>query len=263
MVQSGQRIGDRASGARSRCSSWALELLVRTLQNLRNVDPGFDTRNLLTFGLDPTLIGYKTPQIDAFYGNLQQRIAATPGVESVSYSNSTLLSGSLWDTGFHLEGTPKDQESNADYLPIGAGFFSMMHMQLLSGRNFNSSDFAQAEAAEERQRAREAVQKAKEAGLPAPSGNMVGKSAAPDPPKWAGMIANKTFVQKYFPKVNPLGVHFGSSGPTRQKGTGQLRAGRFGAGERREVSRPAELDRADDVRSLQRRQHRARSAYRE
>ena len=50
-------------------------LLVRTLQNLRNVDPGFDTRNLLTFGLDPTLIGYKTPQIDAFYRDLQQRIA--------------------------------------------------------------------------------------------------------------------------------------------------------------------------------------------
>src|SRR5690348_444749 len=34
-------------------------LLVRTLENLRDVDPGFDTRNLLTFGLDPTLIGYK------------------------------------------------------------------------------------------------------------------------------------------------------------------------------------------------------------
>jgi predicted permease len=48
-------------------------LLVRTLQNLRNVDPGFDTRNLLTFELDPTLIGYKTPQIDAFYRDLQQR----------------------------------------------------------------------------------------------------------------------------------------------------------------------------------------------
>ncbi len=122
-------------------------LLVRTLQNLRNVDPGFDTRNLLTFRLDPTLIGYKTPQVDAFYRDLQQRIAAIPGVESVSYSNSTLLSGSLWGTGFHLEGTPKDQQSDADYLPIGEGFFSMMHMRLLSGRNFNSADFAQAEAA--------------------------------------------------------------------------------------------------------------------
>jgi predicted permease len=192
-------------------------LLVRTLQNLRNVDPGFDTRNLLTFGLDPTLIGYKTPQIDAFYGNLQQRIAAIPGVESVSYSNSTLLSGSLWETGFHLENTPKDQESNADYLPIGAGFFSMMHMQLLSGRNFNSSDFAQAEAAAERERARADVEKAKDAGLLAPGGSAaVPESAAKEAP--VPVIVNNMFVQKYFPKVNPLGVHFGAREADPAKG---------------------------------------------
>jgi predicted permease len=134
-------------------------LLVRTLRNLRNVDPGFDTQNLLTFELDPTLIGYKTPQIDMFYRDLQQRIGAIPGVESVSYSDSTLLSGSLWITGFHLEGTPRDQDSDANYLSIGADFFSMMHMRLLSGRNFNSADFAEAEAAEERDRARERCRK--------------------------------------------------------------------------------------------------------
>jgi predicted permease len=192
-------------------------LLVRTLRNLRNVDPGFDTHNLLTFGLDPTLIGYKTPQIDAFYRDLQQRIEAIPGVESVSYSNSTLLSGSLWITGFHLEGAPKDQESDADYLPVGAGFFSMMHMRLLSGRNFNSTDFAEAEAAEERDRAREALQEANEAGLPAPSGiAAVPESAAQEAP--VPVIVNKTFVQKYFPKVNPLGVHFGAHEADPSKG---------------------------------------------
>ena len=192
-------------------------LLVRTLQNLRNVDPGFDTRNLLTFGLDPTLIGYKTPQIDPFYRDLQQRIGAIPGVESVSYSNSALLSGDLWETGFHLEGTPKDQESDADYLPIGAGFFSMMHMRLLSGRNFNSADFAEAEAAEERERERETVAEAKEAGPPAPSGSAaVPESAAKDAP--VPVIVNKTFVQKYFPRVNPLGVHFGAREADAAKG---------------------------------------------
>jgi predicted permease len=192
-------------------------LLVRTLRNLRNVDPGFNTHNLLTFGLDPTLIGYKTPQIDAFYRDLQQRIGAIPGVESVSYSNSTLLSGSLWITGFHLEGAPKDQESDADYLPVGAGFFSTLHMRLLSGRNFNSADFAEAEAAEERERAREALQEAKEAGLPAPSGNAaVPESAAKEAP--VPVIVNKTFVQKYFPRVNPLGVHFGAHEADPAKG---------------------------------------------
>jgi predicted permease len=192
-------------------------LLVRTLRNLKNVDPGFDTRNLLTFELDPTLIGYKTPQIDAFYRDLQERIGTIAGVESVSYSNSTLLSGSLWSTGFHLEGTPKDQESEADYLPIGAGFFSMMRMRLLTGRNFNSADFAEAEAASERERARADAQKAKEGGLPAPSGSAaVPESAAKEAP--VPVIVNKAFVQKYFPKVNPLGVHFGAHEADPAKG---------------------------------------------
>jgi predicted permease len=192
-------------------------LLVRTLQNLKNLDPGFDTHNLLTFQLDPTLIGYKTPQIDAFYRDLQQRIAAIPGVESVSYSTGTLLSGSLWDIGFHLEGMPKDQESSADYLPVGAGFFSVMHMRLLTGRNFNSTDYAEAEVAEERDRARADAQKAKDAGLAAPSGSAaVPQSAAKEAP--VPVIVNKAFVQKYFPKVNPLGVHFGAQEADTAKG---------------------------------------------
>jgi len=192
-------------------------LLVRTLQNLRNVDPGFDTRNLLTFGLDPTLVGYKTPQIDGFYRDLQQRIAAIPGVESVSYSNSALLSGNLWSTGFHLEGAPKDQQSNADYLPIGPDFFSMMHMRLLMGRNFNSADFAEAEAAEERETARADAQRAQEAGLAPPKGSAaVQETSAKEAP--VPVIVNKAFVQKYFPTVNPLGIHFGARAADPAKG---------------------------------------------
>jgi predicted permease len=196
-------------------------LLVRTLQNLRNVDPGFDTRNLLTFGLDPTLIGYKTPQVDVFYRNLQERLAALPGVESVSYSNSTLLSGDLWTTGFHLPGTPKDQEADADYLPVGANFFFTMHMQLLAGRSFTSADFAEAEVAQEDREAREAAQKAKEAGTPssdAAAASATAKSATPATSSTTAenevpvpVIVNKTFVQKYFLKANPLGQHFGET----------------------------------------------------
>ena len=205
-------------------------LLVRTLQNLRNVDPGFDTRNLLTFNLDPTLIGYKTPQIDEFYRNLQERLAALPGVESVSYSNSTLLSGDLWETGFHLKGTPKDQESDADYLPVGADFFSTMHMQLLAGRNFTSADFAAAQVAQQREADRIAAQMAKEAGATKPNataatlaaGNKAANSAATESSAAneapVPVIVNKTFVQKYFPKVNPLGQPFGAREADPEKG---------------------------------------------
>jgi predicted permease len=191
-------------------------LLVRTLQKLRNIDPGFDTRNVLTFALDPTLIGYKTPQIDSFYRNLQQRLGTLPGVESVSYSSDTLLSGSLWSTGFHLRGTPKDQESDADYLQVGADFFSMMRMRLLDGRNFTSADFSGAEIAQENETARLA-QDPKEAGArPASSTMPPATNAANEAP--IPVIVNRTFVQKYFSKVNPLGQNFGEREADPEKG---------------------------------------------
>jgi predicted permease len=190
-------------------------LLVRTLENLKNVDPGFDTRNLLTFGLDPTLIGYKTPQVDAFYRNLQARLAVIPGVESVSYSNTTLLSGSLWETGFHLAGTPKGQEAVADYLPVGANFFSTMHMRLLAGREFNSADYAQAEVARQNEDAQEAAQKARDAAVaanPAAGAVSAGKSTTPAEDEAAvPVIVNRTFLRKYFPRLNPLGRRFGEA----------------------------------------------------
>src|SRR4029077_20120542 len=87
-------------------------LLVRTLQNLKNVDPGFDTRNVLTFRLDATLIGYQSAQSDAFFRELRDRLSAMPGVMSATYSWRALLGGGLWTTGFHLPGKPKDEVSD-------------------------------------------------------------------------------------------------------------------------------------------------------
>ena len=69
-------------------------LLVRTLRNLQTLNPGFDTRNILLFNIDPTIAGYTDQQTQQLYSNLQQRFAAIPGVISASYSEDALLSGS-------------------------------------------------------------------------------------------------------------------------------------------------------------------------
>ncbi len=81
-------------------------LLVRTLENLRNVDVGFDSHNILIFSVDPTLIGYNLSQVDSLYRDLQGRFAETPGVKSASYSIMPLLSNRLGIMGFHWPGTP-------------------------------------------------------------------------------------------------------------------------------------------------------------
>jgi ABC-type antimicrobial peptide transport system permease subunit len=197
-------------------------LLVRTLQNLRNVDPGFDTRSLLTFRLEPTLIGYNTPQIDAFCRNLQQRLAALPGVETVSYSSHALVSGGLTTTGFQLPGTPEDQHQETAVLTVGPDFFSTVHMRLLAGRTFTSTDFALEEVADEKEQKSLEAAEAKDAGIVGAVRATTGSgraaensSAASTNETGVAVIVNKTFAQKYFPNVNPVGQRFDSNDSQR------------------------------------------------
>ncbi|HXJ05232.1 MAG TPA: ABC transporter permease [Candidatus Acidoferrum sp.] len=158
-------------------------LLVRTLDNLRSVDVGFDSHNILVFGIDPSLIGYKAGQIDSFYRDLQGRLSETPGVKSASYSMMPLLSNGLMVTSFHWPGMPQDQEYEADTLGVGPNFFETLHIPFLAGRGFNSSDFE----------------------LSAANGGAT-PTSAPTP-----VIVNQAFVEKYAGKDKPIGKLFGQS----------------------------------------------------
>jgi predicted permease len=158
-------------------------LLVRTLQNLRSVDMGFDAHNILIFGIDPTLAGYKAAQADNLYRDLQGRLAETPGVKSASYSMMPLLSNGLMITAFHWPGTPEDQTAESDALDVGPNFFQTLHIPFLAGREFNAADFELAAAN----------------GGDKPT-------SAPTP-----VIVNQAFVQKYLGKENPIGKAYGAA----------------------------------------------------
>jgi predicted permease len=182
-------------------------LLVRTLQNLRSVDPGFDIRNILTFSIDPTSAGYKHADVDRFNDDLESRLAAMPGVTSVSYAWQPLLSGALWTTGFHLAGTPKETVSLADMLPIGTGFLHAMRIPLRLGREFNSSDFVIAAKNEEMRAAQsERIAASFKSGAKdlAAQNNSEAATMQPLP-----VIVNETLLHKYFLNVNPIGIRFG------------------------------------------------------
>ena len=158
-------------------------LLVRTLQNLRSVDMGFDAHNILIFGIDPTLAGYKGAQAESLYRDLQGRLAETPGVKSASYSMLPLLSNGLMISMFHWPGTPQDQTAEADTLDVGPNFFETLHIPLLAGRGFSAADFE----------------------LAAANGGDKA-TAAPTP-----VIVNQAFTQKYLGKENPIGKVFGDA----------------------------------------------------
>jgi predicted permease len=162
-------------------------LVVHTLQNLRSVDPGFATDNLLTFDVDATLIGYQGERKAAFYRNLRDRFAAVPGVTAVSYSSSILLSGSLWSTDFHLPGTPAKATKTANYMAVGPQFFETMKIPLLQGRDFKSAEYELTAKTEADKKVRATVVEP--------------------------VIVNEAFVHAYFPKASPLGQPFGAYVP--------------------------------------------------
>ena len=121
-------------------------LLVRTLHKLQTLDPGFDTQNVLLFGINPSLAGYKDHQTVELYRQLQERFEALPGVVSASYSEDALLSGS-WSAGdVHLDGAPPKSNVNTAKLRVGLDFFRTMGIPMLAGRAFTPADFASEEA---------------------------------------------------------------------------------------------------------------------
>ncbi len=185
-------------------------LLVRTLHNLRDINPGFDARNVLLFNIDPTIAGYTDQQTQQLYSNLQQRFQALPGVISVSYSEDALLDGGISGDAVHLDGTPPKQNVNTDELTVGLNFFSTMHIPILAGRGFTSADFAVAIAANTAQETRGAAWRANNAA-PSPalaaalaSAEQAYTHSAPVP-----ILVNEMFARKYLPKQNPIGLHMG------------------------------------------------------
>jgi predicted permease len=161
-------------------------LLVRTLQNLKNVDPGFDPKNVLTFSLDTNPLGYTRASSDNFFRELQERLEKTPGVSAVSYSWMPLLAGGMNKLGYPVPGKPKNELAVIDVMPVGPEFFHTMRIPLHAGRDFNAADFATAQKI-----------------------GAAGAGPAEDLPPTPAIV-NVTMVRRYLPPGNPLGQIFGA-----------------------------------------------------
>ena len=186
-------------------------LLVRTLRNLHNLNPGFDPQNILLFGVDPHLAGYTDQQTQQLYANLQQRFAAIPGVISASYSKEALLSGG-WSAGdVHVDGAPPKQNANTGKLPVGLNFFSTMRIPMLAGRNFTSADFAVAAATNAAEKPHDAADAKTKPASPSASVAPTALDEAHYHSAPVPLIINEAFARKYLANQNPIGLHIGDA----------------------------------------------------
>jgi len=116
-------------------------LAVRSFINLLSADPGYDSRNLLTFYLSPQI--RKAAQAEDFYRQVLERMNAIPGVGSVAMSRSIPPGGEEVDgpviTSEHPDIDP-NRAPDIIFNPISPNYFRTMRVPLLEGREFSSVD---------------------------------------------------------------------------------------------------------------------------
>ncbi|HZU29736.1 MAG TPA: ABC transporter permease, partial [Candidatus Angelobacter sp.] len=121
---------------------FAAGLLVRSLQNIRNVDLGYNREHLLLINTDPMAAGYGNLQITNFSNEVASRLSTLPGVRAVSYSKNGLFSGSESGDSIKVEGyvAGKEEDLEAAFDQVGPQYFSAIGIPLLLGRDIGLQD---------------------------------------------------------------------------------------------------------------------------
>jgi putative ABC transport system permease protein len=117
-------------------------LMFRSFVELLHVNPGYDPHGLLTFLTVGDAKNVAPEQRLAFLRELEDRLRAIPGVESVGGATGLPLhavgppDGVPWST----EQVPADPLRRADIETILPGYFETLHSRLLEGRTFTEAD---------------------------------------------------------------------------------------------------------------------------
>src|SRR5580658_1448871 len=119
-------------------------LLIRTFIALRQVNPGFDPRNVLT--LEMSLTGdqfKKTAGVAQVSYDGRERLNAMGGVEISAFTCCLPLEGG-YGLPFNIVGRPPAPKSpwsgGAGWMSASPGYFSVFHIPILRGRDFTDQD---------------------------------------------------------------------------------------------------------------------------
>ncbi|MGA7351588.1 MAG: FtsX-like permease family protein, partial [Acidobacteriaceae bacterium] len=145
-------------------------LLIRTFIALRQVNPGFDPRNVLT--LEMSLTGdqfKKTAGVAQVAHDGRERLNAIPGVEISAFTCCLPLEGG-YGLPFNIIGRPPAPKSpwtgGAGWMSASPGYFAVFHIPIQRGRDFSDLD----------------------------TGSSPGV-----------VLINQAFAKSFFPKENPVG----------------------------------------------------------
>ena len=119
-------------------------LMIRTLLNLRSVNPGFQTENVLTWRVSRSQAQARQPdQLSAFYRDVLHRLQSIPEIQSAGVISDVFLSITPNSAGFTVEGKPSpppEQQIEATMDSISPNYFQTMRVPLIKGRFFDDRD---------------------------------------------------------------------------------------------------------------------------
>ena len=124
-------------------------LLIRSFSRMQRIDPGFSTRNLLTFQITLPHARYETPpQVAAGFEQITSAIRRIPGVLSAAATSSLPVGGGGYYLGrvFLREGQPEPPattDTQAAWSVIMPEYFATLGIRVLQGRQFNDHDTQQ------------------------------------------------------------------------------------------------------------------------
>lgn len=115
-------------------------LLVRTLDELRRTDAGFEPERLVVLRVFPPE-SYATGDARlGLYDRLADRLRAVPGVAGVGLINHMPFAGGRVDTRIGPAGLPVDSAVGARYRTSSPGFFEVVGTPILRGRDFSPGE---------------------------------------------------------------------------------------------------------------------------
>ncbi|HEX5706692.1 MAG TPA: ABC transporter permease, partial [Pyrinomonadaceae bacterium] len=122
-------------------------LLIKSFARLLDVNPGFDSSNVLTMRVPLPRTKYDgEAKVVGFYRQLVERVGQLPGVESAAVANELPLMGRGWPVDVEAADRPippPGQSLIADWGIVSPEYFRVLGIQLLRGRALTDADTAE------------------------------------------------------------------------------------------------------------------------
>jgi putative ABC transport system permease protein len=123
-------------------------LLLRSLEHLFAIDPGFDSAHLLTMQVQVSGRWFNEDSVRArFYTQALEAVRQVPGVTAAAFTSQLPLSGDFAVYDMQLESHPDDNSEGLLQYAVSPGYFDTMSIPLRGGRLLNERDRAGAPTA--------------------------------------------------------------------------------------------------------------------